>query len=67
MPVFVWLGHWLWSRFHADLEKFEHTPSKSQGYAFWGMLAVVVICGVFFFPWRRKHKAAKAAHEAEQN
>ena len=67
VPVFVWLGHWLWSRFHDDFEKFEHTLSKSQSYVFWGMLTVAVVCMLFFFPWRRKHKAAKATHEAEQN
>jgi len=66
VPVFVWLGHWLWSRFQDDFEKFEHTLSKSQSYVFWGMLSFAVICILFFLPWRRKRKATKAAHEAEE-
>jgi membrane protein DedA with SNARE-associated domain len=59
VPVFVWLGHWLWSKFHDDLEAFHHTLSKSQGYLFWGMIVFALVCIVLFLPWRRKRKELK--------
>lgn len=65
VPVFVWLGHWLWSRFHDDLEQFHKTLSKSQGYALWVIAGIVVASLFFFLPWRRKRKELKAATKAE--
>lgn len=65
VPVFVWLGHWLWTRFHDDLEQFHKTLSKSQGYALWVGLGIVFVSLVFFLPWRRKRKKLKAAAKPE--
>lgn len=61
VPVFVWLGHWLWARFHDDLEQFHKTLSQSQSYALWGAVAIVVVSIGVFLSWRRKRKAGKTA------
>jgi len=61
VPVFVWLGHWMWGKFYDDIEQFNRTLSRSQGYALWGVLGIVVISVIVFLIWRRKRKAIKAA------
>lgn len=64
VPVFVWLGHWLWARFQDDLEQFQRTLSRSQGYALWGATAIVVVSVIVFLLWRRKRKARKDGAKA---
>jgi membrane protein DedA with SNARE-associated domain len=64
VPVFVWLGHWLWARFQDDLEQFQRTLSRSQGYALWGATAIVVVSMIVFLLWRRKRKARKDGAKA---
>ena len=61
VPVFVWLGHWLWGKFQDDIEQFNRTLSRSQGYALWGGIAIVVVSFVVLLLWRRRRKARKAA------
>lgn len=61
VPVFVWLGHWLWDKFHDDLEQFHKTLSQSQSYALWTAIGIVILTVIAFLLWRRKRKAAKEA------
>jgi membrane protein DedA with SNARE-associated domain len=57
VPVFVWLGHWLWSKFQDDLEQFNRTLSKSQGYVVWGFIVIALIGAALFFFWLRRRKS----------
>lgn len=64
VPVFVWLGHWLWANFQDDLEQFNRTLSKSQGYALWAGLAIIAITLAVFVVWLRRRKAVKVEEPA---
>ena len=64
VPVFVWLGHWLWGKFHDDVEKFNETLSRSHEYAGRAALVLVVLVVIGFLIWRSKRRARKAAERA---
>ena len=57
VPVFVWLGHWLWENFHADIEEFHRALDRTQGYALAVsiIIAIAAVAGVLWL-WRR-HRA----------
>ena len=61
VPVFVWLGHWLWAKFQDDLEQFDRTLLKSQGYAIWVAAAIVLVSAALFYVWIHRRKNAKAS------
>ncbi len=57
VPVFVWLGHWLWERFHADIAAFHRALDRTQSYALVVSIAIAVLAsagGIWL--WRR-HRA----------
>lgn len=57
VPVFVWLGHWLWARFHADIAAFHRALDRTQGYALVVTIVLVVLAGIgAIWLWRR-HRA----------
>lgn len=45
VPFFVWLGHWLWSRFKDDIVQLERALSRTQTYTMVvaGVILVVVV------------------------
>ncbi len=48
-PVFVWFGHWLWSKFDDDIQKLNAALSRTEWYTVW------VAVALFFFAlvmWR---------------
>ena len=57
VPVFVWLGHWLWAKFQDDLEQFNRTLSKSQGYALWAGITIAVIVSAVFLMWLKRRRS----------
>jgi membrane protein DedA with SNARE-associated domain len=61
VPVFVWLGHWLWGKFHDDIEQFNRTLSRTHEYAGWAAVGMVATVVIGFIIWRRKRRARKAA------
>lgn len=61
VPVFVWLGHFLWEKFHDDIEEFHRTLSRTHEYAGWGAAALVGAVVAGFYVWRRKRRARKEA------
>jgi len=63
VPVFVWLGHWLWENFHNDIEELNKTLKQSHEYAGWAAVVLVTLVIVGFLLWRRKRLARKAAAE----
>ena len=58
VPVFVWLGHWLWGKFKDDLEQFNQTLGKTQGYALWAGIGIVLIGITVFIVWRQRRRTA---------
>lgn len=61
VPVFVWLGHWLWERFHDDIEQFNETLSQTHEYAGWAALGLVAFVLSGFLVWRRRRRVRKEA------
>jgi len=61
VPVFVWIGHWLWGKFHDDIEQFNRSLHKTNQYAGWVALAIVAVAVIGFLIWRRKRRIRKAA------
>ena len=60
VPAFVWLGHWLWSRFSEDLGALHEAISKTH---FWTLIAtgvIVLIIATAVIVWRRNHRARTA-------
>lgn len=64
VPVFVWLGHWLWGKFHDDIEQFNRSLHKTNQYAGWVALVIVAVAVIGFVIWRRKRRIRKAAEKA---
>ena len=54
VPVFVWLGYWLWASFGEDLTKLEQALSRTRAYSLWVTAWLGLIFAVFLFiRWRR--------------
>jgi membrane protein DedA with SNARE-associated domain len=64
VPVFVWLGHWLWEKFHDDIEQFNRSLHKTNQYAGWAALVIVAVVVSGFLIWRRKRRIRKEAEKA---
>lgn len=54
VPVFVWLGHWLWLKFADDFAAMEHTLSRTHTYTLWGTAAIVVLLVAGAWLWKRR-------------
>ncbi len=63
VPVFVWLGHWLWENFHNDIEELNKTLKQSHEYAGWAAVVIVALAVGGFLLWRRKRRIRKAAEK----
>jgi membrane protein DedA with SNARE-associated domain len=64
VPVFVWLGHWLWENFHNDIEELNKTLKQSHQYAGWAAVVLVAVVVIGFLIWRRKRRIRKAGENA---
>lgn len=58
VPFFVWLGHWLWARFHNDLEQLQHVLVRSHRYSLAVTLGVATI-GIVAIVVRVRRKRAE--------
>jgi membrane protein DedA with SNARE-associated domain len=56
VPVFVWLGHWLWLRFEDDFGQLERALKRTHTFTLWGTLAIVVLLGVGVWLWKSRNK-----------
>lgn len=59
VPIFVWLGHWLWLKFDDDIQKLSVGMSQAQHIALW--VTVALIAGVIIF---RQFRPRNRANEA---
>ena len=53
VPVFVWLGHWLWSTLQGDSEILEGAMALARAFYGWVFVAIVLIVG---FGWWRARR-----------
>lgn len=57
VPVFVWLGHWLWVTFQDDIEQINRTLAVTHSFSRWVVLAAA-IAAVGVWLWSRRTKKA---------
>lgn len=54
VPLFVWLGNWIWATFGEDLTKMEKMLARTHAFSLWvSVLLGLAIIGYFFLRWRR--------------
>lgn len=54
VPVFVWLGHWIWETFGADIAQLEKALSRTHAFSLWLAVALLVlVVGFVIYRWRR--------------
>jgi membrane protein DedA with SNARE-associated domain len=58
VPIFVWVGHWLWSKFSEDLEQLNETLERTHSYSLWFALAMALIGAGSVWMWSRKRRQA---------
>lgn len=51
VPFFVWLGHWLWSKFKDDIAQLDKALSRTQTYTM--LVAALIFAVVVFFVVRK--------------
>jgi membrane protein DedA with SNARE-associated domain len=49
VPVFVWLGHWLWGKFNDDVKRLNAALSQTHRYSIG--LAVIIVLGLLLVWW----------------
>lgn len=64
VPFFVWLGHWLWSKFQDDIVQLDRLLSKTQAYTFLiGLLLGAVLTLTILVQIRRMRAKRDAAKD----
>lgn len=58
VPVFVWLGRWLWLRFSDDFVQLERALKRTHTFTLWGTIAVVLLLALAVWLWRRRHSSS---------
>ncbi|MDB6093387.1 MAG: rane protein [Verrucomicrobia bacterium] len=58
VPIFVWVGRWLWAEFSENLEEMHEALARTHEYSLWCamLLAVIAIAGVWL--WARRSRRA---------
>jgi membrane protein DedA with SNARE-associated domain len=56
VPVFVWLGHWLWVKFADDFAQLEHALKRTHTFTLWGTLLIVVLLVTAVWLWKRRDR-----------
>lgn len=59
VPVFVWLGHWLWQEFSENLDELHQTLARTHEYSM--AFAIVLTIAVLTTIWVLVRRARKAA------
>jgi membrane protein DedA with SNARE-associated domain len=56
VPVFVWLGHWLWVKFADDFAQIEQALKRTHTFTLWGTLVIVVLLVTAVWLWKRRDR-----------
>ncbi len=54
VPIFVWLGRWLWVEFGDDLEQLNETLERTHSYSLWVACGLVAIAALGAWFWSRR-------------
>ena len=57
VPLFVWLGHWLWDKFHDDVEQLEAALARTHSLSLLVTLAIVTLAIGIAWWLRRRARA----------
>lgn len=58
VPVFVWLGSWLWTKCQDNLDQLEQTLAVTHSFSRWLVVAAALACiGLWFWTRRMKKKS----------
>lgn len=67
VPVFVWLGHWLWSKFNDDLKQLHAALSQTNRYSLY-FIGALVLCAILAIWWvRTRPKTGKPGERDEDD
>lgn len=55
VPVFVWLGHWLWAQFHDDIRRLKEVLTQSQHYTIAAVVVIVLSLAGFWW-WKARSR-----------
>jgi membrane protein DedA with SNARE-associated domain len=55
VPVFVWVGHWLWTTFQDDIEQINRTLAVTHTFSRWVVVVVAVVAALIWL-WSRRSK-----------
>ena len=58
VPVFVWLGHWLWLKFQDDLEELNEALARTHSYSLWFTILLAGVVGAVIWGWSRRTRKA---------
>ncbi len=61
VPVFVWLGHWLWATFNDDLKHLNSALSVTHRYTL--LFSLCLVLGVVLYWWFRRRAKKRGAQE----
>ena len=56
VPVFVWLGHFLWLRFGDDIDRFDAAVDRVHDGSVWLGLVLLLVIGVQAVRWYRRRR-----------
>lgn len=59
VPVFIWLGHWLWMTFQDDIDQLNRTLSVTHEFSRWIVVLAAAIAAIMWL-WSRRAKNKKA-------
>lgn len=60
VPVFVWLGHFLWAKFKGDIEAMHHALARTQSYSLWATIGIALVVLLAFFVWFRMRRQKRS-------
>jgi membrane protein DedA with SNARE-associated domain len=62
VPLFVWLGYWIWATFGEDIAKLEKALARTHALSLWVAIGLgLVLLGFLVFRWRRSAAKDKPA------
>ena len=60
VPLFVWLGHWIWATFGEDITKLEKALARTHTLSMWVAIVLgAALVGFLLVRWRRSQAKAK--------
>lgn len=56
VPLFVWLGHWLWLKFEDDFDELKRALLRTHSYSLWITLLIAAVLILGFWLWSRRKR-----------